>query len=59
LFTGSNSEIVKKNYKCIVNFTDDMKKKMTPAEFELLARMLDPSPKTRITPTEALNHNYF
>ncbi len=21
--------------------------------------MLDPSPKTRITPTEALNHNYF
>lgn len=32
---------------------------MTPAEFELLARMLDASPKTRITPTEALNHNYF
>jgi hypothetical protein len=29
------------------------------AEFELLARMLDPNPKTRITPTEALNHNYF
>ena len=36
-----------------------MKKKMNPAEFELLARMLDPSPKSRITPTEALNHNYF
>lgn len=33
LFTGSNSEIVKKNYKCIVNFTDEMKKKMNPAEF--------------------------
>jgi hypothetical protein len=36
-----------------------MKKKTSPAEFELLARMLDPNPKTRITPTEALNHNYF
>ncbi len=33
LFQGSNSEIVKKNYKCSINFTDEMRKKTSPAEF--------------------------
>jgi hypothetical protein len=43
----------------MINFTEDMKKKLNAMEFELLSRMLDASAKTRITPTEALNHNYF
>lgn len=33
--------------------------KMSPFAFDMLERMLDASPETRLTPTEALNNCFF
>jgi len=60
LFSGSSvDEIVKKNKVCFINTVKLDIKKISDNARDLLMKMIDKDPLTRITSTEALKHPFF
>jgi len=60
LFSGSSvDEIVKKNKVCFINTVKLDIKKISDGARDLLMKMIDKDPHTRISSTEALKHPFF
>ena len=59
-FIGKNvNEILSKNKECNIAFDSSLWTQISSEGLDLVKRMLDPNPATRITAKEALSHAWF
>lgn len=60
VFPGSQfKDVLQKNKLCAINFDKNIYDPLSKQAKDLLMRMLDKNPETRITTSEALKHPFF
>lgn len=60
IFPGKTyNDVLAQNRACAFNLDSQQYLELPPETHHLLKKMLDCNPSTRITPSEALHHEYF